>query len=115
MNEPSLHKFLPVMEAGGVVIYNGREVPADCMRDDVRLTAIPVTEIADGMGAGKVANVVMLGALLELSEVVDEDRVRGALRKLVKSDRFYELDLAALARGREEGRKAAAEAYGWGV
>jgi len=46
---------------------------------------------------------------------VEEDRVRGALRRLVKNDRFYELDLAALARGREEGRKVSADAYGWGV
>jgi 2-oxoisovalerate ferredoxin oxidoreductase beta subunit len=115
LNEPSLRKFLPAVEPGGVVIYNGREVPAGCERDDVRLAAIPVTEIADSLGAGKVANIVMLGALLELSEVVEDERVRGALRKLIHNDRYYELDLTALARGREEGRKLATDAYGWGV
>ncbi|MBS1859824.1 MAG: 2-oxoacid:acceptor oxidoreductase family protein [Acidobacteria bacterium] len=115
LNEPSLRKFLPAVEPGGVAIYNGREVPEGCERDDVRLAAIPVTAIADGIGAGKVANIVMLGALLELCEVVDEERVRGALRRLIHNDRYYELDLAALERGREEGRKLAAEAYGWGV
>jgi 2-oxoisovalerate ferredoxin oxidoreductase beta subunit len=115
LNEPSLRKFLSAVEPGGVVLYNGSALPADCTRDDVRISAIPVTAIADAMGAGKVANIVMLGALLELSEVVDEARIHGALRKLVKSDRFYQLDLDALARGREEGRKAAADAYGWGV
>ncbi len=115
LNEPSLRKFLPAVEPGGVVIYNGGEVPGGCERDDVRMAAIPVTAIADSLGAGKVANVVMLGALLELSEAVDEERVRGALRKLVSNDRYYELDLQALERGREEGRKLAADAYGWGV
>ena len=39
----------------------------------------------------------------------------GALRRPVKNDRFYELDVAALQRGREECRKVAADAYGWGV
>jgi Pyruvate/2-oxoacid:ferredoxin oxidoreductase gamma subunit len=98
-----------------VVIYNGSALPEGCTRDDVRMAAVPVTGIADGMGASKVANIVMLGVLLEMAEVVDEDRMKVALRRLVKSDRFYELDLQALARGREEGRKAAAEPYGWGV
>ena len=115
LNEPSLRKFLSAVEPGGVVIYNGSELPPDCNRDDIRITAIPVTAIADAMGAGKVANIVMLGALLEISEVVDEARIHGALRKLVKSDRFYQLDLEALARGRKEGRQAASDAYGWGV
>ncbi len=67
------------------------------------------------MGASKVANIVMLGALLEMAGSVEEERVRAALRKLVRNDRLYELDLAALDRGREEGRKVASEAYGWGV
>jgi 2-oxoisovalerate ferredoxin oxidoreductase beta subunit len=115
LNEPSLRKFLAAVEPGGVVVYNGGELPADCQRDDVRVAAIPVTEIADAMGASKVANIVMLGALLEMTEVVEEGRIQGALRRLVKSDHFYQLDLEALARGREEGRKAAADAYGWGV
>ena len=115
LNEPSLRKFLPAVEAGGVVVYNGRELPADCARDDLRIAAIPVTEIADALGASKVANIVMLGALLEMAESVGEERVRAALRKLVRNDRFYELDLAALERGREEGRKVASDAYGWGV
>jgi len=115
LNEPSLRKFLPSVEPGGVVVYNGKDLPENCQRDDLRIAAIPATEIADALGSGKVANIVMLGALLELAEAVEEDRIRGALRGLVKNDRFYELDLAALDKGREEARKAAADAYGWGV
>lgn len=115
LNEPSLRKFLPAVEPAGVVIYNGKELPDGCTRDDVRMAAIPVTEIADAMGSGKVANIVMLGALLEMAELVDEDRVVGALRRLVKSEKYLELDLAALARGRQEGSKVASDAYGWGV
>ena len=32
LNEPSLRKFLPSMEAGGLVLYNGESVPVDCVR-----------------------------------------------------------------------------------
>jgi len=39
----------------------------------------------------------------------------GALRKLVKNAKFFELDLVALARGREEFRRVTSEDYLWGV
>src|SRR5262249_41831813 len=113
MNEPSLRKFIPTVESGGIVLYNGESVPEDCGRADVRIVAAPFTEIADKIGASKVGNVVMLGALLEITAVLDQERVTGALRRLVKNPKLFELDLAALERGREAVRSD--ENYLWGV
>jgi 2-oxoisovalerate ferredoxin oxidoreductase beta subunit len=118
LNEPSLRKFLPDMEPGGVAIYNAREFPEDCRRNGLRAAAIPCTEIADAMGTAKAGNIVMLGALMEATGLLDDEPVDRALRKLVKSQRWYELDLAALERGRQEMRKtpfAAADENLWGV
>jgi 2-oxoisovalerate ferredoxin oxidoreductase beta subunit len=115
LNEPSLRKFLPAVEEGATVLYNGAEVPPGCSRPDVRLFALPFTHLADELGASKVANIVMLGALLEATAILDEERVIGALRHLVKNQKFFELDLAALARGREELRRVSAEDCLWGV
>ena len=42
LNEPSLRKFLPTVEEGGIVFYNGSEIPPGCDRPDVRIVAIPV-------------------------------------------------------------------------
>ena len=83
------------------MLYNGAALPEDCRRSDVRLVAIPFTEMADRMGSSKVANIVMLGALLEITDMLDQDRVVEALRRLVKNLRFFELDLEALAQGRD--------------
>jgi hypothetical protein len=55
----------------------------------------------------------MLGALLEATGLLDQERVIGALRKLVKNPKWFDLDVAALARGREEVRHA--DDYLWGV
>ena len=115
LNEPSLRKFLPAVEESGIVLYNGAEVPEGCNRPDVRIVALPFTQIADELGASKVANVVMLGALLEATAMLENDRVVGALKRLVKNARFFELDLTALERGREEFRKASSDEYLWGV
>ena len=56
----------------------------------------------------------MLGALLEATGMLEQDRVVGALKRLV-NPRFFELDLAALARGRQEFRDRASDDYLWGV
>ena len=114
LNEPSLRKFLPAVEEGGIVLYNGSEIPADCVRRDVRMVALPFTQLADELGATKVGNIVMLGALLEATGMLEQDRVVGALKRLV-NPRFFELDLAALARGRKEFRESDSDDYLWGV
>ncbi len=107
MNEPALRKFLPAVEPGGLVLYNGAALPDGCQRADVRAAALPFTQFADRLGNSKVANVAMLGALLEATGMLEEERVSAALRHLV-SPRFYDLNLAALARGREELRLSGA-------
>jgi 2-oxoisovalerate ferredoxin oxidoreductase beta subunit len=114
LNEPSLRKFLSAVEAGGIVLYNGSEIPGDCVRRDVRMVALPFTELADELGAAKVGNIVMLGALLEATGILEQDRVVGALQRLVHP-RFFDLDVAALARGRQEFRESASDDYLWGV
>jgi len=65
------------------------------------MVALPFTELADTIGATKVANIVMLGALLEATGMLPQNRVEGALRRLV-APRFLQLDFDALALGREE-------------
>jgi Pyruvate/2-oxoacid:ferredoxin oxidoreductase gamma subunit len=83
------------------VLYNGTSVPEDCAHPGVRIIALPFTEIADRLGSSKVGNIVMLGALLETIGLIEQEPVVGALRRLVKNKKFFELDVAALKRGRD--------------
>ena len=68
MNEPSLRKFDKSVRPGGWVIYNGEEFPADCVREDVRVLALPFTQVAHELGDARACNMVMLGALLEIAK-----------------------------------------------
>ncbi len=118
LNEPSLHKFLPTVQPGGIVLYNGEALPEGCARTDVRAIALPFTRIADELGVTKAANIVVLGALLEATDLVETDQAAAALRKLVKSQKWFDIDMQAMARGREEMRKASvpvSDDYLWGV
>ena len=108
MNEPALRKFLPAVEPGGIVLYNGATLPEGCQRADVRAAALPFTQFADELGSSKVANMVMLGALLEATAMLDEERVCGGPAPAGSQPALLRLNLAALARGREQFRQAGA-------
>ena len=109
MNEPSLRKFDRSVRAGGWIIYNGDEFPADCAREDVHVLALPFTRLADELGDKRAANMVMLGALLEIAGVLPQASIDAALRRLVKNPRWVELDERAMARGRELFKESLAE------
>jgi 2-oxoisovalerate ferredoxin oxidoreductase beta subunit len=106
MNEPSLRKFHAGVAPGGWILYNGATFPDDCAREDVHVLAAPFTHIADELGEQRAANMVMLGALLEITSALPQASIDAALRRLVKNPKWVELDGRALARGREICREA---------
>jgi Pyruvate/2-oxoacid:ferredoxin oxidoreductase gamma subunit len=99
MNEPSLRKFIGTVRPGGWILYNGNAIPEDCARADARDLSIPFTHVADEIGDARITNMVMLGALLEITGALSQASVDSALRRLVKSARWLELDKRALERG----------------
>jgi len=101
MNEPSLRKFDASVRPGGWVIYNGDTFPLDCMREDVQVMALPFTRLANEMGDSRVSNMIMLGALLEITGVLTPASIDAALRFLVKHAKWVHLDERAITRGRE--------------
>ncbi len=100
MNEPSLRKFYRSVPPGGWILYNGETYPAECERDDVHVMMRPFMHIADEMGDPRAGNMVVLGALLEITGVLPDESIDAALRRLVKNPKWVELDERALARGR---------------
>jgi 2-oxoisovalerate ferredoxin oxidoreductase beta subunit len=101
MNEPSLHKFAASVRPGGWILYNGEDVSPDCERRDVQIVARSFTHLADELGDARAANMVALGAVLEIAQVLPQASVDHALGKLVKSPRWLDLDERALTCGRE--------------
>ncbi len=68
----------------------------DC--DDFRVVPVPAMRTADGLGSRMVSNMVMLGALAEVSKVVTLDALESALRDLVP-ERTIEINTLGLHRG----------------
>lgn len=109
MNEPSLRKFYASLQPGAWVLYNGNALPEDLHLNGARVLALPFAQIADGLGDPRAGNMVVLGALLELTGNLPPGSIEAALHRLVRSQRWLELDRRAIERGRQLYRESAGE------
>ena len=100
MNEFSLRKFAHEVVSGGLILYNGASVPADFAAPGVQVVALPAAAIADKLGSTKVANIVMMGALLEETECLSSSTALSVLEDKVKKLDLLEIDRKALTTGR---------------
>src|SRR5919108_6458694 len=100
MNELSLRKFAAQVAPGGLILYNRDSLPADFQLPQAQVISIPASEIADKLGSAKVANVVMMGALLEETECLAPGTALATLERLVKRADLLEVNREALATGR---------------
>ena len=100
MNEISLRKFAAQVVPGGTIIYGRDRLPEDLEIPQAQVICIPASEIADRLGSAKVANVVMMGALLEETECLSSVTAMKVLEAKVKKTELLELDRQALDAGR---------------
>lgn len=103
MNKPSVTKFEPTLKAGGMMIYNSSLIDNKKFRDDIRVFAVPASEIAGELGNDKVANVVLVGAYARLAGVFSNEDVLNVLPKLIPASKkeMLEINLAAYKKGYE--------------
>jgi 2-oxoisovalerate ferredoxin oxidoreductase beta subunit len=99
MNEISLRKFAAQVAEGGTILYNSESLPANFTASQAQVVCIPAADIADKLGAAKVGNVVMLGALLAETEALPVDTALGVLQDKVKSEKLLELNRRGLEAG----------------
>lgn len=64
LNQPSFDKYEPIVAPGGVVILNSSLITHAPQRTDIRVIPVPANKIADELGNNKLANIVLVGALL---------------------------------------------------
>jgi len=101
MNLPSLVKFEQNLLPGGNLLINSSLIEKKTSREDVKAYYIPANEIANDLGNSRVANMVMLGAFLELTNVVKVDTVIEAFKKVYgpSKETLIPLNKEALDRG----------------
>lgn len=101
MNKPSLEKFEDSVVPGGDIFYNSSLIDTAPNRDDVNVIPVNATEIADQLGNTKAANMVILGAIIAKSGLLDKKAVLEQIPNLLKRKKYTELNRKAVEAGSE--------------
>ncbi len=103
LNLPSVDKYEPLVKPGGFLIYNSSLVPRPVTRADINVIPVPGNEIATALGNVKLTNVIMLGALLQATNLLPLEALDRALLAHLpeRNRRFLEPNKVALRRGAE--------------
>jgi 2-oxoglutarate ferredoxin oxidoreductase subunit gamma len=103
MNQPSFVRFQSILPAGGLICVNSSMVDTASARGDVEVLAIPTSELAEELGAIKVANMVMMGAFIRVSCIVSFDFLLKNLSEILGEGKakLTKLNRTALERGFE--------------
>ena len=101
MNQPSFVRFQGVLQSGGLLCANSSLVNTESARSDIEILAVPTSELAEKLGSIKVANMIMLGALVRASTMISYDAMVKNLTEILGEGKakLLKLNREALAVG----------------
>ena len=101
MNQPSFVRFQGVLQSGGLLCANSSLVNTESARSDIEILAVPTSELAEKLGSIKVANMIMLGALVRASNMISYDAMVKNLTEILGEGKakLLKLNREALAVG----------------
>lgn len=103
MNLPSLDKYEQAVVPGGIIAVDSTLITRKVARTDVQTVYVPATQMASDGGLSGLANMILVGKLMQELGEFDDASVEKALQKVVsvKHPEMYELNLKALRMGRD--------------
>lgn len=103
MNLPSLDRYEPLVKPGGVLVVNTSLVDRQPKRTDLDVVPVAANQVAEELGDRRLANMVMVGALLRRLPVLSAEAVGEALGRHIPERRrnLLPANLKALQRGAE--------------
>lgn len=107
LNRPSLEKFEDDVLSGGLLIINSSLVDIPAKRSDLRVVSLAANNLAyEKLANDRVANMILLGAFVELTGAVSIGAVVDALKKVLPEYRhnLIPLNQKALELGRDLAR-----------
>ena len=107
LSQEAFDAYAELTVPGGLVVYDDHLVRPTPLPER-RVVGLPFTRLAEEeLGKAIAANIVMLGALQELSGVIDEGPLADAVRRRLPA-KIVELNLKALQLGHDQAAKATA-------
>ncbi|MDR1908623.1 MAG: 2-oxoacid:acceptor oxidoreductase family protein [Spirochaetaceae bacterium] len=103
MNDDSLPLCEDILKPGGLLLINSGLVRAAPRRGDLRAVFVDAQGMAERIGAGRVANMVALGAMARLTGALSITDITGILSKFFAPDKlgFVPMNAEAIRAGYE--------------
>ena len=103
MNLPSLQKYVNTVVPGGQIYVDSSLIDAKVERDDIEVFYIPATQMAKDEGISTLANMIIIGHLLENHSELSFNGAAEVVDKLVppKKAALKDLNMKALTLGKE--------------
>ena len=93
LNQQSLDKFENKIKAGGTLIYDSYGIHRPPVRTDIKIYRVDAMEATFDMNNAKTYNMIVLGALMKIRNVVPVESVMDGLRKVLPERHHSLLDL----------------------
>jgi 2-oxoglutarate ferredoxin oxidoreductase subunit gamma len=93
LNDASLKKFMPKLKKNGVLILDSSLIKEPDIREDIKVIPVPATEISSNIGTTKSANMVLLGALIALTNLLKAASVFDALECYMTEGKRKHIDI----------------------
>ncbi len=93
MNLPSLDKYEKDVAPGGMIFMDSSLIERKVLRDDVKVFAVPATQLASDNGMPTLANMILVGKLLKELDDFGEESVTAALKKVISAKRADMMDI----------------------
>ena len=103
MNLPSLQKYVNSVVPGGQIYLDSALIGEKVERSDVEVFYIPATQMAKDEGISSLANMILVGHLLQNNKELSFEGTETVVNKLVppKKAAMIELNMKALTMGKE--------------
>ena len=103
MNLPSLKKYESEVVSGGTIIVDSTLISEKVQRDDVNVYYVPATKIATDEGFSTLANMILMGKLMQVCDNVGCAKVEDAVKKVVppRKANLIDVNLKAVKLGYE--------------
>ena len=101
MNRPSIDKFEHKVRENGYIFYDSSLITNGPDRNDINSIPIPATKIADELGTTKVANMVIVGAIIEKLGLMSQQIVMDSIGEVIKKQKLANINKQAIQKGIE--------------
>lgn len=107
MNRPSLEKFEKTLKKDGILFMNSSIIDIEPKRKDIKVFKVPLNDIANRLGSQKIINMIMAGAIIEVTKIVSFNTMKNVFEENLTGSKakFIDLNLTSMKEGMDHIKK----------